>query len=79
MLADRHGELRWVTATNEAEQAFEQAQRDLAEGPCMDAFTTGRLVQTADLQADPRWPRRRARSSERKLADVAREVLTRRP
>ncbi|HJU00860.1 MAG TPA: GAF and ANTAR domain-containing protein [Actinomycetes bacterium] len=57
MLADRGGELRWVTATNEAEQAFEQAQRDLAEGPCMDAHTTGRLVRTADLQTDPRWPR----------------------
>jgi GAF domain-containing protein len=57
MLADRRGELRWVTATNEAEQAFEQAQRDLGEGPCLDAYTTGQLVQTADLQADPRWPR----------------------
>jgi GAF domain-containing protein len=57
MLADRQGELRWVTATNEAEQAFEQAQRDLAEGPCLDAYTTGQLVRTADLQADPRWPR----------------------
>jgi len=57
MLADRQGELRWVTATNEAEQAFEQAQRDLGEGPCIDAHTTGQLVQTANLQADPRWPR----------------------
>ena len=57
MLADRGGELRWVTATNEAELAFEQAQRDLGEGPCIDAFSSGQLVQTADLQADPRWPR----------------------
>ena len=57
MLAERQGELRWVTATTEAEQAIEQAQRDLGEGPCMDAYTTGRLVQTSDLQADPRWPR----------------------
>jgi GAF domain-containing protein len=57
MLADRRGELRWVTATNEAEQAFEQAQRDLGEGPCMDAYITGQLVQTTNLQADSRWPR----------------------
>jgi len=57
MLAERRGELRWVTATNEAEQAFEQAQRDLGEGPCIDAYTTGQLVQTTNLQADPRWPR----------------------
>src|SRR5829696_4437366 len=57
MLADRRGELRWVTATNEAEQAFEQAQRDLGEGPCIDAHTTGQLVRTTNLQADARWPR----------------------
>jgi GAF domain-containing protein len=57
MLADRRGELRWVTATNEAEQAFEQAERDLGEGPCIDAFTAGELVRTSDLRSDPRWPR----------------------
>jgi len=57
MLADRQGALRWVTATNQAEQAFEQAERDLEEGPCIDAYTGGRVVRTADLRADPRWPR----------------------
>jgi GAF domain-containing protein len=57
MLADRQGALRWVTATNQAEQAFEQAERDLGEGPCIDAYTCGRVVRTADLRADPRWPR----------------------
>jgi GAF domain-containing protein len=46
-----------VTATNEAEQAFEQAERDLGEGPCIDAFTAGELVRTSDLRSDPRWPR----------------------
>jgi hypothetical protein len=38
MMADQAGALRWVTATGEAEQAFERAQRDLDEGPCIDAF-----------------------------------------
>ena len=57
MLADRQGALRWVTATNQAEQAFERAERDLGEGPCIDAFTAGELVSTSDLRADPRWPR----------------------
>jgi len=57
MLADRQGTLRWVTATNQAEQAFEQAERDLGEGPCIDAFTGGRVIWTADLRSDPRWPR----------------------
>jgi ferric-dicitrate binding protein FerR (iron transport regulator) len=38
MLADQARVLRWVTATGEAERAFERAQRDLGEGPCIDAF-----------------------------------------
>jgi PAS domain S-box-containing protein len=57
MLADEQGALGWVTATNEAERAFEQAERDLGEGPCVDAFTAGQVVWTSDLRADPRWPR----------------------
>src|SRR5829696_3785857 len=57
MLAERQGALRWVTATNQAERAFEQAERDLGEGPCIDAFTAGQLVWTSNLRADPRWPR----------------------
>jgi GAF domain-containing protein len=46
-----------VTATNEAEQAFEQAERDLGEGPCIDVFTAGQVIWTSDLRFDPRWPR----------------------
>jgi GAF domain-containing protein len=57
MLADRDGALRWVTATGEAEQAFERAQRDLDEGPCVDAFRKSEVVRSSDLRADPRWPR----------------------
>jgi PAS domain S-box-containing protein len=57
MLADQAGALRWVTATGEAEQAFERAQRDLDEGPCIDAFRRREVVRSGDLRADPRWPR----------------------
>jgi PAS domain S-box-containing protein len=57
MLTDQDGALRWVTATNEAEQAFERAERDLGEGPCIDAFNAGQVIWTSDLRADPRWPR----------------------
>jgi PAS domain S-box-containing protein len=57
MLADQQGALRWVTATNEAEQAFEQAERDLGEGPCIDAYVSRQVVWTANLRGDPRWPR----------------------
>jgi PAS domain-containing protein len=57
MLADQAGALRWVTASGQAEQAFERAQRDLGEGPCVDAFGRGEPVWTPDLRSDPRWPR----------------------
>jgi PAS domain S-box-containing protein len=57
MLADQDGVLRWVTASNGAERAFEQAERELGEGPCIDAFISGETIWTADLWADPRWNR----------------------
>jgi GAF domain-containing protein len=57
MLADQQGALCWVTATNQAEQAFERAERDLGEGPCIDAFTSRQVIWTANLRTDPRWPR----------------------
>jgi hypothetical protein len=41
MLADADGGLHWVTGTSEAERAFERAERDLGEGPCVDAFASG--------------------------------------
>jgi PAS domain S-box-containing protein len=57
MLANHQGALDSVTGTDQAGQAFEAAQRDLGEGPCIDAFTSGGVVATEDLRADPRWPR----------------------
>jgi GAF domain-containing protein len=57
MLADQARALRWVTATGEAERTFENAQRDLGEGPCVDAFLLDQVVWTQDLRVDPRWPR----------------------
>jgi PAS domain S-box-containing protein len=46
-----------LTATGDAERAFEWAQRDLDEGPCVDAFRKSEVVRSSDLRADPRWPR----------------------
>jgi hypothetical protein len=67
LVADHHGELNLVGASTEQARLLELAQLQTAEGPCLDAFRTGRPVQCADLSdpadpADPaaspaqRWP-----------------------
>jgi PAS domain-containing protein len=57
LLVDQDGSLRDVTAADQPEQAFERAERDLGEGPDIDAFASGEVVWTGDLWVDPRWPR----------------------
>jgi PAS domain S-box-containing protein len=57
MLLYEDGGLRWVTATGSDELAFEQAQRDLGEGPCIDALDRDEVVWSTDLPGDARWPR----------------------
>ena len=57
MLISEDGALQWVTATVVNAQAFEQAERDLQEGPCIEAFIHDRVVGTRDLSAEVRWPR----------------------
>jgi PAS domain S-box-containing protein len=57
MLADAQGRLSWVTATDESGRAFEQAQRDLGEGPCVEAMADGTVVAAGDVRNDPYWLR----------------------
>jgi len=58
LLADPHGELRVVAASSEAARLLELFQLQNDQGPCLDCFRTGRLVQAADLAAAAvRWPR----------------------
>lgn len=45
MLADQYGTLHIVTGTDQGEQTFERAERDLGEGTLVDAFAI----------AAPRW------------------------
>ena len=57
LLADHHGVLNLVGASAEQARLLELAQLQNAEGPCLDAYNTGRAVQRADLNdGDPRWP-----------------------
>ncbi|MGX1808437.1 GAF and ANTAR domain-containing protein [Nocardia sp. NPDC055321] len=51
------GQLRFVTAPNEAIAAIERCQEATREGPCMEAFESGVPVPVADLTAHmDRWP-----------------------
>jgi GAF domain-containing protein len=56
-VAELDGTLHVVTGSDQAEQTFERAERDLGEGPCIDALSSGEIVATDDLRADSRWPR----------------------
>jgi hypothetical protein len=58
LLADHHGALNLVAASSEEARLVELSQVQNLEGPCMDAFSTGRPVQVPDLRnARTRWPR----------------------
>jgi transcriptional regulator with GAF, ATPase, and Fis domain len=58
LLADHHGVLNLVGASTEQARLLELSQLRDAEGPCLDAYHTGRAVHRADLgDDDPRWPR----------------------
>jgi GAF domain-containing protein len=56
MLIDDGQVLRYVAATDSPSTALEEAQEELGHGPCVDALVHDRLVTTADIIADDRWP-----------------------
>ena len=57
LLADHHGQLQFMAASDEATRLLELFQIQHHEGPCLDAFRTRTPVVNADLtQAGDRWP-----------------------
>jgi transcriptional regulator with GAF, ATPase, and Fis domain len=71
LLADHHGVLNLVGASAEQARLLELAQLQNAQGPCLDAYHTGRAVQRADLSdGDPRWPSFTAASRAHGFASV---------
>jgi GAF domain-containing protein len=58
LLADPHGHLQYVAASEESVKMLELFQLQYDEGPCLDCFRTGAAVVNSDLhQAGQRWPR----------------------
>ena len=47
---------RHIAASDDAAMRFERLQSDLGEGPCIDAFETGRAVSVPSLRNDRRFP-----------------------
>jgi GAF domain-containing protein len=57
MLASPAGELRLVASSSEAMRLLELFELQAQEGPCLDAFRTGKSVGHENLQAGKgRWP-----------------------
>jgi GAF domain-containing protein len=57
MLIDEQQALHFVGATDARSAAFEAAQEETGEGPCVDSLVHDMNVWTTDLADDPRWPR----------------------
>ena len=58
LLADQHGRLQFMAASDENTKLLELFQVQSHDGPCLDAFNTARPVINVDLRAaGGRWPR----------------------
>jgi len=64
MLADARGELRLVASSEERMRLLELFEIQSAQGPCLDAFGTGRAVQASGAETHARWPAFAPRASE---------------
>jgi GAF domain-containing protein len=55
MVEDDDGDLRFMSTSDETLRTLEQLQIELDEGPCLQAYRTGKQVIAADLTEDPRF------------------------
>ena len=56
MLADPRGGLRVIASSDERMRLLELFELQGAQGPCLDAFSTGRAVQAGAADSRVRWP-----------------------
>jgi len=56
MLADARGGLRLIASSDERMRLLELFELQGAQGPCLDAFSTGRAVQASAADSRVRWP-----------------------
>jgi GAF domain-containing protein len=56
MLADPRGGLRLIASSDERMRLLELFELQGAQGPCLDAFSSGRPVQASAADSRVRWP-----------------------
>jgi GAF domain-containing protein len=56
MLADARGGLRVIASSDERMRLLELFELQGSQGPCLDAFSTGRAVQAGAADSRIRWP-----------------------
>ncbi len=59
-VADPEGRLRFITATEQSVVRIEEEQAVAQEGPCFEAYESGQVVVTGDLEQEQRWERYRS-------------------
>jgi transcriptional regulator with GAF, ATPase, and Fis domain len=64
MLPDTSGALRVVASSEERMRVLELFEIQSAQGPCLDAFGSGRAVQASAAESRRRWPVFALRASE---------------
>ena len=70
LLADGTGHLRVIGASSDQIEALELFQIQNDEGPCLDCYTTGKVVAGTDLHDASPWPRFAARCTSAGYASV---------
>lgn len=53
----RRGRVESMAPSGPEVAACDRLQEELGEGPCLDAITDDPMILSADVGADPRWPR----------------------
>jgi diguanylate cyclase (GGDEF)-like protein len=61
---------RYVAASNDSALRYEELQTELGEGPCLEAYRTGRAVGAPDLREEHRFPNFAAHALEAGLMAV---------
>ena len=70
MLEDEHGDLRFVSASDDLIGSIEALQIELGEGPCRHAYDSGEVTLIPNLSEDTRFPKFSPRAAAAGLCSV---------